>query len=142
MIQGTNFAKTSLFRLSKKTDQVSLLHTASDSQRPLPAAVPRSLHWRRKKHSDRNKSLVSNVYQLATTIYHEVRAEFWLEAKALGSIQNIGNKLWLTTAGSGKQRSQDTPLNPACFPHLYPWPTTPLWGTATSASMGNTSTGR
>jgi hypothetical protein len=56
---------------------------------PLPAAVAPRLHWRRKRNSDRKKPLVSNVYQLATGIYTEVRAEFWGEAKALNPIKNL-----------------------------------------------------
>jgi hypothetical protein len=71
-------------------------------------------------HLNMNKSLVSNVYQLATMIYTEERAEFWLETEALNLVQIFGNKLWLTTAGSGKQSSQGTPLDPACFPRLSP----------------------
>jgi hypothetical protein len=118
-----------------------MLHTASLSHRPLPAAVAEV--YIGEEGCIRYEQITSlKKFILATIIDTEVRAEFWLEAKALGSVQNFGNKLWLTTAGSGKQTSQDTPLNPACFPRFYPWPTMPVWGNATSASMGNTSTGR
>jgi hypothetical protein len=136
-----NFSRTSQFRLSRKTEYVSMLHTPSLSHRPLPAAVA-EVCIGEKGCIQIGTNNWSQKFILAAIIDTEVRAEFWLEAKALGSIQNFGNKLWLTTAGSGKQTSQDTPLNPACFPRFYPWPTMPVWGNATSASMGNTSTGR